>query len=572
MEKNKKTNKKTIWIVIVSIIIIATISAVLILFKDNLFKQKETFDNDLVIKRIDGNDSLKMPFKYSEIFLTAGSYFEEEILNLKISTVSFDISEAGISWGAVENVLVNTGDKNALDDLAGIKYCKGITDISTIISDKKRSSVIFYEGYSEEQYNDGNDYVIIPSSMSKYINEELSTDDKILTLRHSNYMGMFKIIGEYTTKDEYDTLYVSYANLVNLFDASSIYMSEYVDTLEIDINEEKDLTKLIEYLERYFADANMLDQYKGKTNMFDDFYLYKFVHSINTNPSSSETQVGTITELNPSQSEQPVINNEKNILTISRIDGGTDLNMSHIYADILINDYMTYSQYINDIVISTEVIGVDRYSIPLFTNYEMYGITVGWNGVSFDDIQLFVDVMFHQAVTSTSDIIKTKSDCEIKFYGDYTEKDLIMPREEDCNVFVKGYAIVPATFNNAFNQLSVEESKLLITYYSEELHDGGFPLIYSEFKPIGEYVTTDKYDTIYLTYVGYNDKYIIEPYKNEYIESIVIETKKDMDISPFIEYLEKYFAPSDNAEKYKGKNNELGIEYEFCYTMTEGIN
>jgi hypothetical protein len=99
--------------------------------------------------------------------------------------------------------------------------------------------------------------------------------------------------------------------------------------------------------------------------------------------------------------------------------------MSHVYADILINDYMTYSQYIDDIVISTAVMGVDRSSKPLYTNYEMYGITIGWRGVDIDDYKPLLDLMFHQSVTSTRNIIKNKNNCEIKFYGDYTEKDLI---------------------------------------------------------------------------------------------------------------------------------------------------
>jgi hypothetical protein len=69
MENNKKVNKKNIWIIVTSIVIVAIIATVLIVFKDSLFKQKETFDNDIVIKRIDGTDSLKMPYKYSDIFL-----------------------------------------------------------------------------------------------------------------------------------------------------------------------------------------------------------------------------------------------------------------------------------------------------------------------------------------------------------------------------------------------------------------------------------------------------------------------------------------------------------------------
>jgi hypothetical protein len=116
---------------------------------------------------------------------------------------------------------------------------------------------------------------------------------------------------------------------------------------------------------------------------------------------------------------------------------------------------------------------------------------------------------------------------------------------------------------NNYNQ---GESGLTVTYSSKEKHEeGGYSIIYSRFKPIGEYVTTDKYDTVYLTYAGYNEKYVIEPYRSEYIESIVIETKKDIDITPFLEYLEKYFAPADNVEKYIRENNELDIAYEFCY-------
>ena len=63
MENNKRVNNKTIWILIISIAMITIIAAILILFKDDLFKQKENFDNDIVIKRMDGNGSLKMPYK-----------------------------------------------------------------------------------------------------------------------------------------------------------------------------------------------------------------------------------------------------------------------------------------------------------------------------------------------------------------------------------------------------------------------------------------------------------------------------------------------------------------------------
>jgi hypothetical protein len=178
--------------------------------------------------------------------------------------------------------------------------------------------------------------------------------------------------------------------------------------------------------------------------------------------------------------------------------------------------------------------------------------------------------MFHQSVTGTSEIISNKSDCEIKFYGDYTEMDLTMPREEDCKNMIKGYAIVPTTCNDAFVGYNEGESGLTVTYSSRERDEkSNVPLIMPIFKVIGEYVTTDRYDTVYLTYKGYNEKYIIEEFKSEYIESIVIETKKDIDIRPFLEYIESLFAPADNAGEYADKNNILDIPYEFCYTMTK---
>jgi hypothetical protein len=577
MGKSEKV-KKSIWIFMICIIAIALSVTALIVFRDSLFKRQVSFDSDIVIKRTDDQEPLKMPYKYSEIFLTIRSRFEEEIVNLKMSSASYDIGETGIKWGAVENVLVNTGDKNALEILGNIKYCKGITDTSTITSEKKKSSVIFYEGYTAELLMDkSSDYVIIPSSMSKYINEEFAAEDKIMTLKQSigGYMGMYTIIGEYTTKDEYDTIYVSYAGLGKLIESAQLDMSEYVESLEIDVDEEKDLTKLVEYLGRYFMDANVPEQYEGKTNKFDDPYLYKFVHSINTDPMISETPIETVTEPSPSQGTQPETENENNIITISRIDKNDDLQMSHDYADALIRDYKTYSKYIDDIVISTGIFGVDtRLSTP-HNPIIPYGISDGCNSEFFNNLengfQDMSDIIYHQAVTSISEIKEMKSDCEITFYGDYTNQDLVVPRTEDCVGFVKGYCIIPASLNEA----SKNKDKLVEYDYNiflgfigntaERFYNCGF-------KIIGHYVTTDEYDTVYVTYTGFNGKYEFEPYNSEYTESIVIETNKDMDITPFIEYLERYFAPADNTEEFEGMNNELGIEYEFCYTRSKSTD
>ncbi|HPY98783.1 MAG TPA: hypothetical protein PLZ06_07045, partial [Clostridia bacterium] len=60
--------------------------------------------------------------------------------------------------------------------------------------------------------------------------------------------------------------------------------------------------------------------------------------------------------------------------------------------------------------------------------------------------------------------------------------------------------------------------------------------------------------------------------KNEYIEAITIETRSDTDIAELIKYLKQYFAPSDEVASYSGSKNELGLEYEYCYTVTKNVN
>ena len=88
------------------------------------------------------------------------------------------------------------------------------------------------------------------------------------------------------------------------------------------------------------------------------------------------------------------------------------------------------------------------------------------------------------------------------------------------------------------------------------------------FKVIGYYETADESDTVYVTYGGYNRKYVKEPFKNECIRSMIIETRSDADITPLLEYLEQYFAPASDTSKYAGKKNLLGMEYAYCYTIT----
>jgi hypothetical protein len=100
--------------------------------------------------------------------------------------------------------------------------------------------------------------------------------------------------------------------------------------------------------------------------------------------------------------------------------------------------------------------------------------------------------------------------------------------------------------------------------------------LYVAFTAIGYYElpedSTDQYDVIYITYVGNNSKYEKEAYKNEYIESITIETRSDADMESLTRYLRQYFAPSDVASQYAGSINELGLEYEYCYTIKENVD
>jgi len=55
--------KKSIWILVICVIVIALSVTALIVFRDNLFKQQANFDSDIVIKRTDDQDPLKMPYK-----------------------------------------------------------------------------------------------------------------------------------------------------------------------------------------------------------------------------------------------------------------------------------------------------------------------------------------------------------------------------------------------------------------------------------------------------------------------------------------------------------------------------
>lgn len=247
--------------------------------------------------------------------------------------------------------------------------------------------------------------------------------------------------------------------------------------------------------------------------------------------------------------------NENNIITISRIEGETHLNMPYSYADNLVQSYSTYGQYVDDISISTDIVEITKTDMRL-------GISGGALLIGTPSY-LITDMKFMQGITSIKEIIKQKDDCEIRFYGDYTEKDLVSPIE---SYVCAGYVIIPAVVGDYLTEGNNDGTgKLNLT---NRLQGQSRELTLSFFI-IGEYVTKDDYDTLFFSYSGYNKKFMYEQYRDN-ISSIVIETKKDMDITLFITYLEQYFADADNLGKFDGTVNKLDVEYEFCYKRTKG--
>jgi len=179
----------------------------------------------------------------------------------------------------------------------------------------------------------------------------------------------------------------------------------------------------------------------------------------------------------------------------------------------------------------------------------------------------------HQPITSISEIEKMKSNSEVTFYTNYTNRDLVVQRKEDYieSTFksdgdIKGYAIIPKTMHDAASALPDLKTHILYLSEKNDAVESNQKVLVG-FKVIGYYETDDRYDVVYITYAGSNDKYTKERFRNDYINSVTIETKKDTDITPLLEYLEQYFAPATDTSKYAGKKNALGRDYEYCYTI-----
>ena len=605
MENKKKTGVTII--IIVSVVIVA--AALLFIFRDSLFGKTEHFNvttsnSDIVFKRSDAQEPLNMPYRYSKVLMDKRLAFKEEIVSINISSVRYEMSDKGLSLYNYNDVLKNPDSSNVEEVIGSIKYCKGITALSGIISDKKDSKITIYEGYSADLLAENfQHYIIIPSTLSSHINEELPDNEKVLFLINPGTYGLayFTVIGEYTTKSESDTLYMSYSGLSTVVLGAQKDVPDHIDCMEINVNKQADLTNFSYFLSEYFADMNMLNQYEKRINRFNEPYSYMFVNTVDLKPIDLSGEKGS----------------EKNIITISRIDGKDNLEMSHVYADALINDYSRYSQYITDLNISTGRKGVNPSDYPAFTKVPSYSFSITLPGTYGREITDYLKKSgknwpwFHQAVTGVSEIERMKKGCEITFYTNYTGKDLAALRNEDYRKEkelegdIKGYAIVPVAMHEATrNNRSIDHH--IITMSESDLSINFLEAMRVGFKIIGYYElpeeTKDKvekdekeekiiavydkegnkiemresvpdgYDTIFLTYTGYNDKYKKAAFKNEYIEAITIETRSDTDLTELIKYLKQYFAPAEEAAGYVGQKNELGLAYEYCFTVTKNAN
>ncbi len=617
--ENKKKIGKTLVIIIAVVLVVG---ALLYILRGTLLNfiapfNVTTFNSDIVVKRADGKEPLNMPYRYSKAILENRQLYEEEIVGLNISTIKYDLSDTGISLHNYEDILLNADSSEVKATIDSIKYCKGITALSGIISDKEGSKIELYEGCTADLLlKDYKHYAIIPSTFGKHINKELADKDKMFYLLNPDKNGLayFTIIGEYEVKQdrksnrEPDTIYLSYAGLSNVVRGEQEDISAHIDCMEIDVNEQADLVKFSYFLSEYFADINVISQYAKRINRFNEVYSYMFVNTVGIEPIILEEDTDF----------------EKTVITISRIDGKENLEMSHIYGDALINEYDQYLQYITDIILSTGRKGININDYPPY-RAPRYGLNFGGTTHFFSDSLEYCEEQnrqfpyYHQAITGLREIKGMKEGTEITFYTNYTDKDLVKVREEDIksmshrnNVYVKGYAILPLTLHESTRNYRSIDYHVLFLSEDRMFREKPDELLYMGFKVIGYYelpedfvpeeykyrredyekqgkgivssldkygnevkitdYEPDGYDTIYFTYAGYNDRYKLKQFKNEYIEAITIETKSDTDITQLVKYLERYFVPSDNTAKYSKEKNVLGLEYEYCYTITNKAN
>ncbi len=568
MKSNRKTG--------MSIIAILTVIVMIALLSVSCKPQETlegfnitTFNSDIVIKRVDGQEPLNMPYRYALPLLGSVASMKEEIADVNISSVRCELNNKGLHLSNYENILADPKSSDAKRDIDAIKYCKGVTTLSGIIADKYDSTVIFYEGCSADMLAEFREkYAIIPSTLSKHIKQGLSDTDKIFYLINSETNGSesFRIIGEYTTNSKYDALYLSFSGFGRVVAGVQGDVPDFIDCMEIDVNEGKDLTNLVDFLNWFFADFNVLSQYEKRINRLNEPYPYMFVNTAGIKPILIEEDT----------------NFKKNIITVSRIDEKSDLMMSHLYGDALVNEYREYSQYISDINISTGIKGVNPADYPTGTKYQPYGLKLVPLGMQQDKVWMSLNVPpFHKAVTSISEIKRDKQGCEIYFYGNYRNRDLVKQREQDYyekatkrGGAMKGYAIIPAPMFEAIRHYHYTDQQVLELCPTKEGTPG--TTLYVAFTAIGYYKlpegSQDAYDVIYITYYGNNDKYKLDAFKDEHIESITIETRSDADMEALTRYLRKYFAPKETAAEYSGSKNELGLDYEYCYTILKNVD
>ena len=115
---------------------------------------------------------------------------------------------------ANRDVFVNEDSREVKAVMDSVKYCKGITTLNGITSDKEDSKITVYEGYSKSADRKLTELCHY-STLSRHINKELPDNEKILFIVNPGTNGLaYYHNRRIHKKNEKDTLYLSYEGLL----------------------------------------------------------------------------------------------------------------------------------------------------------------------------------------------------------------------------------------------------------------------------------------------------------------------------------------------------------------------
>ena len=112
MKSNRKTG--------MSIIAVLTVIVMIALLSASCKPQETlegfnitTFNSDIVIKRVDGQEPLNMPYRYALPLLGSVAAMKEEIADVNISSVRCELGNKGLRLSNYENILADLNSSDA---------------------------------------------------------------------------------------------------------------------------------------------------------------------------------------------------------------------------------------------------------------------------------------------------------------------------------------------------------------------------------------------------------------------------------------------------------------------------